>query len=377
MTGTILFVHGAADIGGAERDLLLIVDRLRQAGQDQAVVCPAHGALVDALRRREVRTYSAPFPAWRKVFAYPQRAGAVAALRRVLLASRPDLVHVNDFWWVPQTLDASKALDIPILAYVRQEIEVRKVKRYRLDRAALVVTMSGMLHRSVEAAGVRHVRTVYSGLDFRDIPEGEDGHEVRRRFGIPGEALVLGTVANLFPRKGYDVMLSALPRVRKSVPNIHYVIVGSGNPEYQAVLEGRVGQLGLADRVHFAGFQPSVYPYLAAMDLYVHPALLEGFGIAVMEAMAMGKAVVATHTGGIPDIVVDGQCGRLVAPGDVSGFAGSIVTLLSDGSVRAAMGRAARERIKRQFTVETMMQHLNDCYSEAAARSGPMHAASR
>ena len=377
MTGTILFVHGAADIGGSERDLLLIVDRLRQAKRDPAVVCPAQGPLIEALREREVKTYSVPFPAWRKLFAYPKRRGAVEALRRVLLASRPDLVHVNDFWWMPQTLEAAKGLDLPILAYVRQEIEVRKVQRYNLDRAAIVVAMSRMLQRSIEAAGVRHVRTVYSGLECREIPEGEGGQEVRRRFGIPEGAPVIGTVANLFPRKGYDVVLSGLPRILESVPKLHYVIVGSGNPEHQAVLEGRVGQLGLADRVHFAGFQRSVYPYLAAMDLYVHPARLEGFGIAVMEAMAMGKAVVASNTGGIPDIVVDGQNGVLVRPGDVAAFADSIMTLLGDDSRRVAMGQAARERIRRHFTIEAMMEQLNACYGEAVATSGSMHAAPR
>src|SRR5207245_5478451 len=137
----------------------------------------------------------------------------------------------------------------------------------------------------------------------------------------------------------------ALPAILRSFPNLHYVIVGSGEPAYERTLQGVVSRLGLENRVHFMGFQNVVYPYLAALNLYVHPALMEGFGIAVLEAMAMRKPVVATTTGGLPEIVQDGQTGLLVPPGEPNVLAQAIVSLLLDSTRRVAMGRSGHGRL--------------------------------
>ena len=114
--------------------------------------------------------------------------------------------------------------------------------------------------------------------------------------------------------------------------------------------------------VHFAGFQESVYPILEALDLYVHPARMEGFGIAVLEAMAMRKPVIATRTGGIPEIVQEGKTGILVSPGEPDKLAQAIVDLLQDSTRRVAMGRSARNRVETMFTVEAMMDKLTAAY---------------
>jgi len=180
--------------------------------------------------------------------------------------------------------------------------------------------------------------------------------------GIPAEAQVLGTVANLFPRKGYEVMLNAMPTLLTAFPQVHYVIVGTGDTEYEARLRALTQKLGLGGHVHFAGFHDSVYPVLAAMDVYVHPALMEGFGIAVLEAMAMRKPVVATTTGGLPEIVQDGQTGLLVPPGEPNALAQAIVSLLQDSTRRVAMGRSGRSRVETLFTVEAMMDRLIAAY---------------
>jgi glycosyltransferase involved in cell wall biosynthesis len=206
------------------------------------------------------------------------------------------------------------------------------------------------------------LQVLYSGVDLSRIPDQPDGHEVRRRFGIAAEALVFGTVANLFARKGYEVMLRALPMILKSLPAVHYLIVGSGDAAYEARLRRLVRNLGLENHVHFAGFQESVFPCLAAMDVYVHPALMEGFGIAVLEAMALRKPVVATTTGGLPEIVQDGETGLLVPPDDPDALTKVISLLLRDSAHRMALGEAGRVRVATCFTMDAMMDRLTSCY---------------
>ena len=129
--------------------------------------------------------------------------------------------------------------------------------------------------------------------------------------------------------------------------------------------------LGLERRVHFAGFQKSVYSCLAAMDLYVHPALMEGFGIAVLEAMAMRKPVVATTTGGLPEIVQDGETGMLVPPGDAGALARVVSSLLRDSARSRQWGEAGRARITAHFTAEAMMDQLTSGYEAVLGRAVP------
>lgn len=365
MNGAILVVHGITEIGGAERELLVMLDRLPQRGYRPVVACPSGGPLMAELTRRGIETRVAPMPPWRKLFAYPGRAAAIRALRDVIASVRPVLVHVNDIWWVPQTLRAVAGLPgVPIVAHVRQEIEPPKAGRYELDQAHLVLPVSRQIQRSLEAGGVRpeRLRTLYSGLDLACVKDHDDGRDARCRFGIPPEAWVLGTVANLFARKGYEVMLRALPMIVQASPQTQYLIVGTGDADYETRLRAMVKDAGLEARVHFAGFQESVYPCLAAMDLYAHPALMEGFGIAVLEAMAMRKPVVATTTGGLPEIVQDGETGLLVPPGDADALAKAVVALAQDPARCRQLGEAGRARVTTRFTVEAMMDRLVEGY---------------
>jgi glycosyltransferase involved in cell wall biosynthesis len=188
---------------------------------------------------------------------------------------------------------------------------------------------------------------------------------------------VLGTVANLFSRKGYDVMLQALPTIVAAFPSVHYLIVGSGDAAYEESIRSLVKTLGQESHVQFAGFQDSVYPYLAAMDVYVHPALMEGFGIAVLEAMAMRKPVVATTTGGLPEIVQDGETGLLVPPGNQDALAQAVKRLLRDPALCRKLGDAGRDRVASMFTVDAMMANLVKGYQALDGRTGSSQAVAR
>jgi len=374
MSKPILFVHGITEIGGAERELLLMLDHLPQRGYRPVVVCPDSGALVVELKRYGVEVRCAPMPSWRKLFAYPRRAASVRALHEVIASVRPALIHVNDIWWVPQTLRAAAGLPpVPLVAHVRQEIEPPKVRQYELDKVGLVFPVSRRIQHSLEVGGVlpERLQVLYSGVDLSRIPAQPDGQAIRHRFGIAAEALVFGTVANLFARKGYEVMLRALPLILKSLPAVHYLIVGSGDAAYEARLRRLVRDLGLENHVHFAGFQESVFPCLAAMDVYVHPALMEGFGIAVLEAMVLRKPVVATTTGGLPEIVQDGETGLLVPPGDPDALAKVVSLLLRDAAQRLALGEAGRVRVATCFTMDAMMGRLTSGYGALLGQAVP------
>jgi len=365
----ILYVHGIEAIGGAERDLIALLKTLDRHKWEPHVVCPGTGPFTEQLHATAVPTHALSFPPWRKPLAVFQRRSAVGRLEILVNRLDPALIHVNDIWWVPHTVRAianRTSHPVPIVAHVRQEIEPVKVRRYELDRVEAVIAISRQLEQSLIAGGVsaQKVRTVYSGIDLSERQLAHNNQAIRQMIGLPNGAVLLGTVANLFPRKGYEVMLRALPAIVRAVATVHYVIVGSDDHDYAERLKRIAQELKIADRVHIVGFQDPVQPFLAALDLYVHPALMEGFGIAVVEAMAMGKAVVATTTGGLPEVVAQGETGLLVPPGDVESLAATVVSLLDDRVRREQMGRSGSARAHERFSLDASVKHMEQLYRE-------------
>ena len=365
----ILYVHGIEAIGGAERDLIALLKTLDRQKWEPHAVCPGTGPFGEQLRTIAVPTHALSLPPWRKPLAVFQRRSAVGRLGAFVKQLDPAMIHVNDIWWVPHTVSAiasHTSHPVPIVAHVRQEIEPAKVQRYQLDRVEAVIAISRQVEQSLIAGGVsaKKVRTVYSGIDLSEREPAHNDQAIRQMIGLPNGAVLLGTVANLFPRKGYEVMLRALPAIVRAVPAVHYVIVGSDDHDYADRLKRLAQDLNIADRVHIVGFQDPVQPFLAALDLYVHPALMEGFGIAVVEAMAVGKAVVATTTGGLPEVVAQGETGLLVPPGDAESLAATVVSLLGDKVRRAQMGRNGKARAHERFSLDASVRHMERVYGE-------------
>ena len=368
MGARILYVHGIGSIGGAERDLIALLSKLDRRIWHPTIACPEAGPLRVVALAQDVPTYPVNLPPWRKVSSLVSRHMGVRLLHTLLADVQPALVHVNDLWWVPHTVRAVAGLShrIPIIAHVRQETHPRRVRQYALDQVDYVVAVSHQVEQGVLTGGVasHRVRMHYSGVDCSAMVSSGDNHDVRAQHGVPRQALLIGTIANLLPLKGYEVMLDALPAVLAAMPTVHYLIIGGGGAEYSARLKAITVERGIAERVHFAGFQESVGFYLSDLDLYVHPSLKEAFGLAVVEAMAMGKAVVATTTGGLPEVVAQGETGLLVPPGDAKSLAAAVVSLLKDEVRREQMGLCGKMRAQVRFSLEASVMHMEQLYGE-------------
>jgi len=376
----ILYIHGIGAVGGAEHDLLAVLARLDRNAWEPHVACPADGPLRPLLERAGLPVHPVALVPWRKWFSPFVRWRSVSLLRDAIDRLGPALVHVNDIWWVPHTLNALRGMAAPppVVAHVRQEIEPDKVRRYELDRTDRVIAISEQVAESLRAGGAeaRRLRTIYSGLDFsQPVMPPPDRSAFCRRMNVPDAAVLLGTAANLFPRKGYDVMLRALPGILAAHPDVHYLLAGTAEPGYAGTLRELAARLGIADRIHMVGFQDPIRPFLGALDLYVHPALMEGFGIALVEAMAAGKAVVATRTGGVPEVVEQGETGLLVAPGDPDRLRAAVVELLGDGPRRERMAAKGFARARQRFDLGRTVAELEQLYGEVlSGKAGNGHA---
>ncbi len=164
----------------------------------------------------------------------------------------------------------------------------------------------------------------------------------RAHLALPPGAFVVAALGRFVPVKGFDLLVEALPAVVAGVESTWLLLVGDG-PE-RGPLEARAARLGVAGRVHVTGAVADVAPCLAAADVVAAPSRNEGMGRVLVEAMALGLPVVGTAVGGIPAVIVEGACGRLVPPGDVPALARALVDLGRDAGLRRKLGEAAVRR---------------------------------
>ncbi|MFB3816901.1 MAG: glycosyltransferase [Candidatus Methylomirabilales bacterium] len=221
-----------------------------------------------------------------------------------------------------------------------------------------VICISESVRATVIAAGVPPARTqvIYNGVDEPSLPARAAG---RARFGITPDARVVGCVAALAPHKGQAILIDAVAAISRTLPDIVLLLVGDG--PMRPGLEARARAAGMA--AVFAGQVDRVGPALAAMDV---KALLspsrEGLSLALLEAMAAGKPLVAARVGGIAEVVQDGVNGLLCDPGDAETAARCLLRVLTDPPLAARLGAAGRQRYLETFTRTRMLTDIEALY---------------
>jgi glycosyltransferase involved in cell wall biosynthesis len=192
--------------------------------------------------------------------------------------------------------------------------------------------------------------------------------EARDRLGLLPEDFVVAALGRFVPVKGFDLLVAALPRLAQSASGARLLLIGDG-PERER-LTALATHLGVSERVTITGATRDVGAYLAAADVFAAPSRNEGMGRALVEAMALGLPVVGAAVGGIPAVVTDGVCGRLVPSGDAGALAEALADLAADAALRAKLGAAAAERAEAFSTAvaDRRMLALYDTLTRARAR---------
>jgi len=235
---------------------------------------------------------------------------------------------------------------------------------YRMEDRAIasstvVIAVSEAVRRDLIARGLvppEKIEVIPNGID----PEEFDPERYGARIATDGP--IIGSLGRLQSQKGFDLLLRGFSLVAQRLPGVQLEIVGTGT--LYDDLRRLAVELKVADRVRFSGALPhrSIPGKLASWDLYVQPSRWEGAGIAVLEAMAMRKPVIASRVEGILETVEDDVTGLLVAPNDPEALAGAILRLANDRSRCAAMGRAGQERVIRHFSIREAAQKLERVY---------------
>jgi glycosyltransferase involved in cell wall biosynthesis len=357
-------------VGGTEGQLLELASRLDRR-RFEVGVCALKGAdvIADELRARGVRVIALDGEGtWDVRVLY--------RLYRVLRAERPDVIHAFLFWanFISRVL--GRFLRVPVLISSYRDVLLwgrwrnRLCERLTARWAHAVTCCSEAVRRRVlsEVGGNEwKYITIHNGVDMA----GFHSHrtvtkpDVGLREGVP----VIGTVCRLIePDKGITVLLQGMAQLAgpPAPLSCQLLIVGEGPARRQ--LHDLGERLGILSRVVFTGMRRDIADLLPLLDVFVMPSLSEGFGIAIVEAMAAGRPVVASAVGGIPEIVQHEETGLLVPPGDPVALAAALRDLVTRPDRARALGACGQQRARERFSIELAVKRHEDLYEELMAK---------
>lgn len=376
----ILYVIENERYGGGERSFAHLIKGLDRHRYEIYVACltsPSNCASVSFTREIEGFARIIHFDLRRLVNPF-----AIFALKRIILENSIKIIHSQgaraDFY---TRMAAIANRDIALVSTVASPVEEYNVNfikkavytgldRFREDRVDKFIAVADHIKLKIvgrRGISAKKIERIYNGIDMADYSMQEAlAANTRSYYNIPADCFLAGAFCRLSWEKGlfYFIESAKIIADKGSIPGkyIKYLIAGEGPLERD--LKSFAKRLGLEDSFIFTGFIEDVRPLLGAVDLFVLPSFREGFPISILEAMAMGKPVIASNIDGINESVVDDYNGLLIPPKDGSALAEAITALSSDRARAIEMGAHGRTMVLEKFGLDKMVKAHNELYME-------------
>lgn len=366
--------------GGAQENTVATVRLLRERFGVHAVLATGpplgpEGSLVgDA---RAVGVEPVILPHLRRDINPVLDALAYRQIRRIIASDDWDIVHTHSSKAGVLGRLAARRARVPVVVHTIHGLPFhpylgrgRRAFYLACERMAAgwcdaLVAVAARLREAALAAGVgrpEQYEVVHSGMPLEEFLRARPDPAVRARYYIPPDVPLVGKVARLFPLKGHEEFVEAARLLAERVPDCHFLVVGGG--VLRGEIERRVREAGLAERFRFTGLVPreTVAGIMPNLQVLVHASWWEGLPRVVVQALAAGVPVVAFDVDATGEVVLDGETGFLVEPGDVAGLADRVERLLRDEGLRRRMGEAGRALVDPEFREEIMVERLYAMY---------------
>ena len=366
----VLHVINTAYTGGAEVHLLGLVRELVRRDVDVSVAFLRTGlfdgrSVLGDFEALGVRVYA---------LGANSRYGLsfVAALWRVIRREQPDVLHTH----LPRADIAGMLAAVGGPRWMARVVSLHNIYgQYWAGRAILplcrvawrmadgVIAISRAVREwLIGPMGTpsRRVRVIHYGLDLGEVD--------RRRAGRRPRAGAIGSVARLERRKNHECLVRAMPYVLRRHPQARLCIAGHEAVGYREILQRSIDELGMGEVVTLTGFEGNVVGFLEGIEVFAFASRAEGFGLVVLEAMAVGRPVVASAIAPVDEIVLPGRTGFLADPEDPVSFADAIDVLLRDTSLARRLGEAGRRRVEEEFSLTRMVDSTLDVYRDVVHR---------
>jgi glycosyltransferase involved in cell wall biosynthesis len=358
---TVLVVSNHGEIvGGGEISLLGFLMKLDRSEWVPIAVVPSEGVVSARCRAMGIETHVVPFPRLSRPGVSMLRS--VSMLTGLIRQTGVRLLHANGSRAMFYAGLAGRIKRRPVLWHVRIAERDRLLDRFLARLACRIIVCSRAVGCRFDWATPGKVQCVYNGVDLTEFSPRQPAQALRQSLALSRNGPVVMSVGRFVHFKGYAHLLETAYLVRKAMPEVQWVLVGDG--ELKGTLEAQCRRLGLAEDVHFLGWRDDIPELLALCNLFVLPSLGEHFGRVLIEAMAMEKAVVATDAGGVPEVVVHGETGLLVPPGQPKEMADAVVDIVKDPARAARLGKAGRKRVEAEFDITKDVHAIEAIYVE-------------
>lgn len=359
-------------IGGGESHVLDLVATLDRTRFDPLVLAFTDGPMITALQNMQVPAHVIESEKAFDITVWKQ-------VKRFMQQQHVDIVHVHGTRANTNVLWAARSLQLPLVYTIhgwsfheglhpvmkRARIAAEK---YITRKAHVNICVSESNRQTgLKAFGGFNAEVVRNGVNPQKFDPSALYPDVRSACGIPAHHLVVGYIARMTLQKDPVSMIRAFANIAARVEDITLLMVGGGELKQTAV--DTAASLGISHRVVFQDFRQDVPAVLHAMDIYCLPSLWEGFPIGVLEAMAMGKAVIATDVDGTREAVDHEKNGLLVPPSDTAALAAAIMRLVQDFGLRQSLQRRAIETIRSTYNVNGMTRNIEAIYNKLLAVS--------
>ncbi len=356
----VLHLLHSLNTGGAERLVLNLCKKLAERKKISPFVCALTkgGDLALELSKAGIPVFSLNRQSGLDL-------GLVLKVRKLILENNIDILHTHNLGpWIYGTLGKAGLSKKHVHTEHSNvgDTDQSYVERYLSYFTNVVVcdsqAVAGFM-RTRQGIKPGKIQVILNGVDV-DFPLVSKNETFKKKLGIEGK-IVIGTVARLDPIKDQKGLILAFTTVKEKFPNAFLILVGDGPMRKE--LESLIHHKGLSDSVMITGMVLNVKKYLNIMDIFTLPSFSEGLSMALLEAMAHGKPVVATHVGGNSEVVVNQETGLLVPANNPKRLAEAIVWMLSNKKSIGEMGRKGRERVVSQFSIDTMVMKYEQVYS--------------
>lgn len=374
----ILHIHTLPVISGSGINTFLTMRGLNHSPYHSELACAPNGRLIDLMQSQSLQVHL--FKNLVQPLHLIRDIQVLFQLKAFLKQNPFHIVHTHNSKAGFIGRLAAKWAQIPVIvhtvhgfAFHDQEPFWRRMLFRLLERIAVIwcdkmIFISQPLIDWALAKGVikakdqNKIVKIYSGIELERFQpvSAQQKNELRKIWGLKPDDWVIGIVSKLWEGKGHRILIRAFQAVQKQIKNAKLVIVGEGYLDSE--LKSLVQEYDLNESVLFTGFQMDVSQIMATFDVAVLPSSFEGMGRVLVEAMAMGKPVIASRVGGIPDLVEHGLQGLLFEPGKTEPLQAALVRLLTDPVLALQMGKAGRQKALAQFSSQTMVQSIQKVY---------------
>lgn len=364
----ILFVESYPHvIFGQQHTLLSILDETTARGHECVIGVTSEGVFVEKLRRCNHEVLMLPYPeklssyggeiyrykGVEKLKCYGQGVQYLWKLRKTLQQVRPHVIYCNDMRGLLTVGVAAKSLGIPVVIWDKLDKPHGWLDQLQLPLVSKNIVISQAVCAKYPLYQQKWFREkivkITEGVDLTKGGEGIGGT-------FPGEMddIYVAIVGSISERKGHDRLMNVWKDLLSKVPHLRLLVVGEASDEQEKAYQHQVYR-SCGDRVHFLGVRSDVVDIMKSIDLLVVPSRNEGMGMVIIEAMAAGKPVIGANTGGIPEVIVDGETGLLFEGDDGDQLVDNVVRLALDAELRIRMGEAGRDRVVKRFNRSTQM----------------------